>query len=180
MTAEAWEYQEAIEHAASKGIRVAEDKGVEVLTDKDNIKVVACQGCQRGLVVNVFYAAAKARCSECREAGAQTGAPVPGKTDPATAKRLEDCLINSQFALTPCPVDSEHEMELKCVSHSPHYGPRPRVPGETVTLQCLECRATVSISTTAQHQFRRQNEPDGSGSKHVNGWADALGVREEK
>jgi hypothetical protein len=183
MTAENWQYQEAMEAAAAKGAALDENRGVEVQTDKDAIKVVPCRGCARPLVVNTFYAASKARCTECRAAGGtgrgSSDAPVPGKTDPAKARRLEDCLVNHGFAHAQCPVDAEHDMELKSVSHSQYYGPKPRVPGETVMFQCRECRATVSYSTTAQQQFRRQNEPDESGSKQVNGWAEILGTREE-
>lgn len=168
----------------------------EIQTDKDVTKDVPCLGCGRRLVVNTFYAPAKARCAECKGGnGGVVGAiqaPVPGKSDPAQVTNLERVLINRPFTRAVCPVhpdDEEHEMELKSVSHSEHWGPnefmgyvngrpeyRQLAPGETVMHQCLKCKATVAYSTTAQVQFGTQNRP----GKHVNGWIDYLGVREEK
>lgn len=159
-----------------------DDLEVEVQTDKEATKEVPCLGCGRRLVVNTFYAPAKARCSDCRDGNHRvTSAPVAGKTDPSRVTDLTKVLVNPGFGRAICPVhpdDPEHVMELKHVSHAEHYGPSPRVPGETVMHQCLKCRATVCFSSTAQTQFRRQNEPDESGSKHSNGWAEILGVRE--
>ena len=172
----------------------------EVQTDKDANKVVPCTVCGRDLVVNLYYAPAKALCSSCREAGGAEGvasvaAVVPGQTDPAKATNLVKCLVNPGFAHALCPVhpdDEEHEMELKWVSHSERYGPMELVgykaggvpefrqlgPGETVMWQCLKCKATSVYSTTAQVQFRRQNEP--VPGKHVSPqWAEDLGAREE-
>lgn len=196
------EYAALMEDAERKyGDVLRPEKPAQVLTDKKRIKIVPCtgEGCGRPLVVNTFYAAKIARCSECR-GGDEEGtirAPEPGRTDPAMVESLSSVLVNPAFAKALCPVhpeDEEHEMELKSVAHSPYYGPnelvgyRNGIPefrqlaiGETVMHQCLRCRATVSYSTTAQTQFRRQNEarklsPDNRG---VNGMADLNGSREE-
>jgi hypothetical protein len=155
--------------------------GAELQTDKPVGKVVPCIECgERELIVNQFYAPAIARCASCKGESAGAGvatvaAPVPGKTDPAKAADLNKLLVNGEFAHALCPVhpnDPDHEMELKWVSHSDHYGPselvgykngRPEYRqtnvGETVLHQCLKCKATVSYSTTTQTQLRRVNEP---------------------
>lgn len=196
---ENWEYQEAMEAARSKGVVVDESKGVEVQTDKKAIKVVACVGCARALVVSSFYVPANARCAECKD-GQETGtvnAPVPGKTDPAKVEDLSAALVNPTFARALCPVhpdDEEHQMELKQITHSPHYGPseligysggglpeyRQLATGETALLQCLRCRATVTYSTTAQSQLRRQNEARESNGRGAESNVDTLGAREEE
>lgn len=160
-----------------------DDLEPEVQTDKVDTKEVPCLGCGRRLVVNRFYAPAKARCSACRDGSGATvtSAPVAGKTDPTRVADLTRVLVNPHFARALCPVhpdDEAHVMELKSVAHSPQYGPSPKVPGETVLLQCLKCKATVAYSTTAQMQFQRQNEAQEHSHKHVNGWAEILGVRD--
>ena len=42
------------------------DDTPEIQTDKDATKVVPCLECGRRLVVTLFYAPSKARCSRCR------------------------------------------------------------------------------------------------------------------
>lgn len=175
-----------------------DDLELEVQTDKDRTKEVPCRECGRRLVVNVFYAAANARCSTCKADGgsdvASVGVPTPGVTNPANAVRLEDCLVNPQFANALCPVhpdDPEHEMELKHLSHHERFGPsevvgwkngQPEVRqlaiGEVAMHQCTKCKATVSLSTTAQTQFGRQNEV--AEGKHNNGWLQYLGSTERE
>lgn len=165
--------------------------------NKPPLKLVPCTVCKRPMVVNTFYVLAWAKClgsgcgGETRERGSVAVAQA-GRTDPATAVNLAECLINEQFAQAICPVhpdDDAHVMELKSVSHSDSYGPGTWVPskgggyhweqiakGETVMLQCKKCWATVSYSTTAQHEFKRLNEP--KPGKHVNGWGAQLGTRD--
>lgn len=171
------------------------DLETEVQTDKKRTKVIPCRECGRRLVVSTFYVPANARCSGCRDEGrgaGTVGVPVPGQTDPAKAARLEDCLINPAFATALCPVhpdDPEHEMELKWVSHHDRFGPseivgwtagrpdiRQTATGETAMHQCSRCRATVTLSTTAQVRFGRQNAP--VEGKHNNAWLEVLGARE--
>jgi DNA-directed RNA polymerase subunit M/transcription elongation factor TFIIS len=169
----------------------------EVQTDKDSKKAVPCRECKRPLLVNAFYAAAKAQCSSCRgETAAKprtatVGVPQPGRTDPAKAVNLKDCLINQHFAQALCPVhpdDEDHVVELISVSHTPQYGPTEHIgykdgkpqyrqiaPGETVLYQCQKCKATTSYSTTAMSLFQRQNAV--RDDKHVNGWAAVNGVK---
>lgn len=170
----------------------------QVETDKELIKIVPCNGCQRPLIVTTFYVLAWAKCYACkgesggREAGS-VGQPQAGRTDPRLAQDLTKVLINPNFANALCPVhpdDPDHEMELKAVSWSNHYGPnvwklvdnkmvRVQIaPGETAFLQCLKCNATITFSTTAVTQFRRQNEVSVD-DKHANGWVRTLGARDD-
>jgi hypothetical protein len=171
------------------------DMDPEVQTDKEAVKIIGCRECARPLVVTTFFAAAKGVCRVCKgETGtvASVGQPVPGQTDPTKAVNLADCLVNKHFAHALCPVhpdNEEHEMELKQIAHSDHYGPgefvltkdgriwKQTAPGETAMHQCTKCNATVVYSTQHVVQFRRQNEvidrPD-LGAPHRNS---ALGIR---
>lgn len=173
----------------------------EVQTDKPIAKLVPCTGCQRPLVVNQFYAPAQAKCSTCRpdQSSSSVGSvavPQPGRTDPAKAKRLADALVNPQFAKALCPLhpdDDEHEMEIKSITHSDHYGPRTLVGydgagrpqyrqdavGESVRLQCRKCNTTVDYSTQHQVQYRAQNEPRETTSDPTATMRILAGVREE-
>lgn len=156
----------------------------EVQTDKEATKDVPCLACGRRLTVNTFYAPAKARCRECRAAGVNgevVAAPVRGKTDPATVAQLEAVLINRGFARALCPAhpdDEDHVMELKWVGHSPHAGPKEKVPGETVLHQCTVCNATVTYSDTVPAQLRCQNEVR-SDKRMSQTWVAELGARDE-
>lgn len=171
---------------------------VELLqAGKAPYKLVPCTICRRPMAVNTFYVLAWAKCHTSGCSGqtaekASVGVAQAGRTEPSTAVNLAQCLINPHFEQALCPVhpdDPEHEMELKSVHHTDHYGPGEwrylkgeRIwvqiaKGETVLHQCTRCRATVSYSTTAVTQFRRVNEP-GEG-KHVNAWAEMLGSRDE-
>lgn len=166
--------------------------------DKPPLKLIPCTVCKRPMVVNTFYVLAWAKChgSGCggeRKETASVAVAQAGRTDPRTAVNLVECLINPTFAIARCPVhpdDEDHVMELKSVSHSDQYGPgywaqlkgggyewKLVAKGETVMLQCRKCWATTSHSTTAQHEFKRVNEL--REGRHVNGWADQLGAREE-
>lgn len=169
------------------------DHPIEKQTDKPEGKLVPCTGCQRALFVNAFYAPAQAKCTACKGQSATAGrgeAAIvqPGKTDPTKAANLADSLLNKAFAQATCPLCQE-EMELKHVTHNPHYGPShllgydgkgmPRydnTTGETVLLQCNSCKTTTSYSTTAQAVYRRQNEPKPGTSRPIMG--DMLGERE--
>lgn len=175
----------------------AEHPDAEIQTDKDTAKILPCANCQAELIVSMFYAAANARCAECKGLASQPGqggVVTPGKTNPADARDLMDCLLHKSFGAMVCPVDCEHgPMELKSVSHNPRYGPssffgyvkgepvyKQDGPGETTMLQCNSCKCCVSFSTTAQSVFRRVNEI--STFKHVNNWGRedlGLGIREE-
>jgi hypothetical protein len=173
-----------------------DDLEVEVQTDKEMTKEVPCRGCHRRLIVSTFYApVSAATCMECKgtNVSGAIAAPVAGKSDPSKVQDLKAVLVNHTFGQARCPVhpdDEEHEMELKMVAHAEQYGPsefigfsqgkpmfRQLAVGETVMHQCLKCKATVTYSTTAQSQFRRQNEV--RDDKHINGLAQDLGVREE-
>jgi hypothetical protein len=167
---------------------------------KPPLKLIPCTICKRPMVVNTFYVLAWAKClgsgcgGEAREAGSVAVAQA-GRTDPKTAVNLSECLINPSFDAQHhrCPVhpdDETHEMKLKSVSHNDYYGPGrwaqakdgtyywdQTAKGETVMLQCGKCWATASFSTTAQHEFKPVNAP--RPGKHVNGWADQLGVEDE-
>lgn len=170
-------------------------KEPEYATDKDQVKIVPCrnEACRRPMVVTTFFSPEKAECRACKgeaEPGATmatVGVPVPGQTDPGKAVRLADCLINKQLAEAVCPICVE-PMELKSVNHNDEYGPGRWVQsskgaiweqlakGETVMHQCNGCKLVVTMSTTATHLFRRQNEP-GNG-KNANAWAGVNGVRD--
>lgn len=172
----------------------------EIQTDKELVKVLPCQFCQRPLIVTTFYVLAWAKCSPCKGEGDGMREPgsvdvvQAGRTEPRLAKDLTKVLINPEFANALCPVrpnDPDHQMELKHVHHNDNYGPHEwkivdgkmtRVmvaPGETALLQCLKCYAVVTYSTTAVTQFNRINEP-GAG-KNVNTiWGSILGSREEE
>ena len=171
----------------------------DVQTDKELVKIIPCPHCKRPLVVSTFYVMDWAKCWACRgeDSGsretASVGQPQAGRTDPRLAKDLKKVLINSNFGEALCPVhpdDPDHEMELKAVSWSEHYGPfvwkmidnkmtRVQVAaGETAMLQCKKCYATIVFSTTAVTQFRRQNEVAING-KQSNGWARTLGTRDD-
>lgn len=172
----------------------------EVQTDKELVKILPCQYCQRPLIVTTFYVLAWSKCGPCRGEGdahrAKGSVEVvqAGRTDPALAADLTKLLVNPEFANAICPVfpgDPEHVMELKSVHHNDHYGPytfklidgkMARVelgPGETVMHQCLKCRAITTYTTTAQSQYTRCNEEGPRNVKHANGWSDFLSSREE-
>lgn len=189
----------AVGAAEAKGLSFS-DSAVEIQTDKDRIKATPCVGCSRPLIVSTFYVAANARCSECKGGATVDGtgevvAPVAGKTDPARVKDMATVLVNPTLARALCPVhpdDEEHEMELKWIGHAEHYGPKELIGfsagkpeyrqiavGETVMHQCLRCRATVVYSTTAQTQFRAQNEVRSDRRVDTEGWVEVLGEREE-
>lgn len=169
----------------------------EVQTDKELVKIGACQYCKRPLVVTTFYVDAWMKCGPCkgenttREPGSVETVQA-GRTEPRLAADLVKVLINPQFANALCPVhpdDEAHAMELKSVNTSERYGPHEWrmvdgrltpvqvASGETVMHQCLKCMAVVTYSTTAVTQFRRVNEV-GSG-KNPNRWADDLGARDD-
>jgi len=190
----------ALKTIPKEGMEMDFDTGkeVEIQTDKTVMKLVPCGECRRPLAVNRFYAAMQARCASCKGLAERTGvgqvtAPTPGKTEPAQVKDLTSVLINPGFAFARCPAhpdDPEHEMELKTVHHSDHYGPSDYVghkdgkplykqiaPGETAMHQCLKCKATVAYGTTAQTQFMRINEV--REGKNANAWVATLGKRVE-
>lgn len=157
---------------------------VEIQTDKDRVKLVPCRECKRPLAVTTFFAPAKAICHVCKgqtagDRTASVGVPIPGQTDPAKAVNLADCLLNQGFKVTPiCPLDSEHEMELKMVTHSPHHGPSPHTPAETAFYQCKSCLTGVTMTTMYRQPLKRQNEirVQEQNPAHME---DLLGVRDE-
>lgn len=169
----------------------------EILTDKELVKIGACQYCKRPLVVTTFYVDAWMKCSPCKgvtteRAPGTVEVAQQGRTEPRLAADLVKVLINPHFATALCPThpdDPDHEMELKSVNWSERYGPHEyRVvdgrltpvqveQGETVLHQCLKCKATVVYSTTAVTQFSRINEV-GRG-KNVNQNAVMLGSRDD-
>lgn len=167
--------EEVLKEALPEGFDASKEH--EVHTERDEMKLVPCRECGRPLAVTVFFAPAKAVCKVCsprsegrREGPARVGVPQAGRTDPAKAENLLDCLVNEGFKHALCPAhpsDEDHVMELKQVSHSEHYGPglwrgkawQQTAPGESVTWQCTRCNATVNYSTMQVVQFRRQNEP---------------------
>lgn len=169
----------------------------DVLTTSEMNKRVPCKSCRRPCVIHAF-APNSVLCTTCKSgssgAGSRPGTvanPEPGVTDPAKAVNLADCLINPAFAYAHCPLDPEHQMELKSVSHSPNYGPRrllkidgkglpiyDQKTGESVMHQCRECGTVVSYSTQHVHQYRRQNEVVVREDKSDTSWDSLLGVRE--
>lgn len=184
--------------------RIGDDRfdfklSADVQTDKELVKIIPCPHCRRPLVVSTFYVMDWASCYSCkgesggsRETGS-VGQPQAGRTEPRLAKDLKKVLINPNFGEALCPVhpdDPDHEMELKAVGWSENYGPHiwkmidnkmTRVqiaPGETALLQCKKCNATITFSTTAVTQFRRQNEVT-LNDKQSNGWARTLGTRDD-
>ena len=171
-----------------------------VLTDKEDTKVLPCRNpdCRRPCRVTRFYAPAKVVCLECqpRNLGESPNGNAPARkqaiTHPSTAVHLPDVLINKTFAQATCPLDAEHTMELKSVTHSPHYGPRRFLghdkkglpaydvsPGETVMHQCKECATVVSYSTMHPMQYQRINERKVAGDTNDPGYVALLGVRDE-
>lgn len=171
----------------------------EMQTDKELVKILPCQFCQRALVVTTFYVLAWAKCGPCKGEAPSTREPgsvgvvQAGRTEPRLAQDLTKVLLNPTLAVALCPMhpnDPDHEMELKSVHHNERYGPHEwrmvdkRLelvqigPGETVIHQCLKCNAVVTYTTTAVTQFKRVNEVKDD-DKHVNGWLRFLGAREE-
>jgi hypothetical protein len=162
----------------------------EVQTDKQQVKLVPCRGCERPIVVTTFFAPAKAICRVCKGESdttvASVGQPIPGQTDPAKAVNLVDVLINPHFAIAQCPAhpdDESHEMKLINVVQNEHYGPgewvagpkgmqwRQTAKGESVRHQCQKCLATVDYSTIRMVKFRAVNEvqhAEDLGSPHRN------------
>lgn len=182
----------AIEHG------ICNDELLDLQTDKSVAKIVGCTECKRPVVVNRFYAPAWAKCAACKgeASGGERGSVVAvqaGRTEPEMAVDLTLCLINPEFAELSC-VKCGEPMELKNVNHNDEHGPfhyehdksgkRVKVRdaiGETVMHQCNHCRLIVSMTTTAESVFRRQNEPkarerNGPGA---NNWGMFLGSREE-
>lgn len=190
-----------LQYDAKQGLEPFYDLGQEpdIQTDKAMVKLCPCTSCKRPVVVNVFYAAAIAKCSACKGeiesaggAGRGSAAIVQvGRTDPALARNLVDCLINDEFAEANCLKCGE-PMELKSVSHNEHYGPSQLIgydkqgraeykqvaQGETVMHQCNHCKLVMTISTTAQQVYRRQNEPRTKDTRESNVWVDVNGIRE--
>lgn len=172
---------------------VALDKDVEWATDKEQVKIVPCRDCGRPIVVTTFFMPEKAQCRSCagltENVVGTVAAPVAGKTDPAKAMSLVDCLVNQQFAEAVCPICVE-PMELKHLFHNDSHGPghwtqSSKGPvwvqdavGETAVHQCNRCKATVTMATTALHVFKRINEP--RPGRQINSWlTEAVGVRDE-
>lgn len=163
-----------------------------VLTDKTETKTVPCRDCERPCVISKL-APNKVLCTDCREAPRPSHGDreivQAGRTDPAEAANLRDCLINPHFANAMCPVhpdDDSHVMELKWISQNPRYGPSLALgggkfkqlgPGEVVMHQCVVCKAVVTYDTTCQVHYRRQNEV--RDNKHCNRMLETLGLREE-
>lgn len=157
------------------------DLETEVQTTKPQTKEVPCVTCGRPLVVTTFFAPAKARCTVCRggaqEKGVATVAKATVDTPQEKAVNLRDLLINQEFGEAFCPKDPGHTMELKSVTHNPHYGPTKIVAmdkgrpvydvqvGENAVHQCLECNIVVAFSSTTPVQLRRANEPKLAASK---------------
>lgn len=182
-------------NSAGRTMDIDPSKEVEFATDKDQVKIVPCRNdsCRRPMVVTTFFTPEKAECRACKgEAGpdahvATVGVPIPGQTDPSKAVNLIGCLINEQLATAVCPICVE-PMELKSVNHNDEYGPghyqqttkgavwHQDAKGETTMHQCPRCMLVLTMSTTATHQFRRQNEA--RPGKNANAWAGVNGVRE--
>lgn len=190
--------REDIPALIKKGVAdgVLAPKELEEQTDKPMVKLVPCTNpeCRRPIAVNVFYAPAIAKCSDCgfqaKSAGTgQSQIVQAGRTDPEKAARLDECLVNKEFAGPfMCPL-CEHAMELKYVTHNPSYGPRKLIGhdskgplyketlGESAMLQCNKCLTTLSLSTMHQVEYRRQNEPKQS-TRTSTAWETLLGERE--
>jgi len=166
-----------------------------ILTDKSVTKLLPCVECRRACVVTTFMAPVKVKCKACKTDGdtsrGSQAVVQPGRTPPELAANLTDCLLNKSFAHAICPLDAEHTMELKDVSHSQYYGPRhllgykdgmPQYEqqiGETVMWQCLDCCTVVSFSTQHPRQMRRQNEPRQSIRTGPGVYESILGLRDE-
>lgn len=73
------------------------EKEPEIQTDKVEGKLVPCRGCQRPLLVNRFYSAAQASCSDCGLSRALGGGSSEG---PATVR--EDVLAESRERYPRC------------------------------------------------------------------------------
>jgi hypothetical protein len=170
----------------------------ELQTDKNLVKVLPCQYCRRPLIVSTFYVLAWAKCSPCKGESDEIREPgsvevvQAGRTDPRLAKDLTKTLVNPEFAFAQCPVhrdDPEHVMRLLHVDHNDNYGPyvlagyehgqsvyKQIAPGESVMHQCQVCLATVHYSTTAVTKMRPMNDARERSHKHVNNWANELGI----
>lgn len=171
----------------------------ETLTDKEKTKEVPCRKCRRRCVVTLFATPAEVECSTCRgvtkqkkHEDAMSNRAATIQVNPAKLENLADGLINKVFRQIPvCPFDAEHEVELKSICHTPHYGPRrfrgydgkglpkyDQETGESVLYQCNECRCCIGFST--QHpNLKAQNEEVWTGSGTESGFAVILGTREE-
>lgn len=165
----------------------------EIHTDKNPVKFVPCLTCRRACLVTTFYVPAWMKaCRTCSgDSDATKGSvavPQAGRTDPAKAVNLADCLINDEFAEVFCPF-GHGMMELKSVNHNPRYGPRELIgydrgepvheqkTGESVLHQCNECLAVVSMSTVHVSKYRRKNEARQGMVESPPIWEDLLGVR---
>lgn len=196
------QWQQVVDRMKSQPIVEQFDMALapELQTNKELVKIVPCQYCQRALIVSTFYVMAWAKCRLCKgesdssRSTASVGQPQAGRTEPRLARDLTKVLINPSFAEALCPVhrdDPDHEMELKSVSWSDHYGPVEWrlldgkltpvqiAAGETALLQCKKCNATVAYSTTVVTQLRRANEVEEHSHKHSNGWEQTLGARDD-
>lgn len=161
----------------------------EVKTDKEKTKEMPCPGCGRAVVVTLFASVRGAVCSKCKSGAVVV--PTPGKTDPKTVKDLRETVTVKGFKDQICPVDRGHgAMTVMSVSHSDQYGPseyvglRSGIPaykqlavGETVLHQCAHCKATSTVSNTAQVHLIPQNER--RKGCHVNGNITDLGFEVE-
>lgn len=87
------------------------DLKMEVQTDKTVAKLLPCRGCRRPLVVNAFYAAARASCSKCglpRQHAAllnsdepRAGSVVTAGVLAETLARYPDCRCHLESPVTP-------------------------------------------------------------------------------
>lgn len=174
----------------------AKDLAYEIHTDKSPVKWVPCMTCRRACLVTTFYVPAWMKgCRACKGEGnvekGTVAVPQAGRTDPAKAINLRDCLINKGLDEFLCPIDPGHgTMELKSVAHNDNYGPYEMIgydkgkpvyemsTGETVMHQCNTCLCVVSASTTHMNRYRRKNEVRNGGAK-TSTWGVLLGVRED-
>lgn len=105
----------------------------EVQTDKAKTKEVPCTRCARPLIVNTFYAPAKALCSDCRGEGTSVISPAmrAAIAPPAPDEPTEP---NRSLADLRCPFDDNPMILIRV---------QP-VTGFT-TFECQQCMAAVQI-----------------------------------
>lgn len=105
----------------------------EVQTDKAKTKEVPCTRCRRPLIVNTFYAPAKALCSDCRSEGTSSITPAmrAAIAPPAPDEPVEP---NRSLADLRCMFD-DHPMILIRIEDGTGF----------MTFECPECLSAVEV-----------------------------------
>lgn len=108
----------------------------EKQTTKLKTKTCPCKLCGRPLIVNTFYAPDKARCSDCRGAGATASGPSAAIRAAVGGPVPEDVVVEPNYALR----------DLRCMfDGNPMVVIRVNESMGWITFQCQHCQTAVEL-----------------------------------